>query len=317
MGAYIVKRLLWMIPTFLGAVTLIFFVMRVLPGDIAQLMMGGADTLTDPVALQAMREKLGLNLPLWQQYINWLGGLLRLDLGTSLWTGKSVWYEISVRLPYTLTLGTIAMAFSIVLSIPIGIISALKQDTWIDHGLRSFAILGLSIPNFWLAMLILLVLLNVFKWSPPLEYYTIVSNPGGALQQLLLPALCVGFRQLSVGARMMRSSMLEVLGEDYIRTARAKGLRERIVIYLHGLRNAILPVVTIIGMEVVMVVAGAVIVETIFSIPGVGRLLVDAINNRDVVMVQGVVSVIVAFILVINMLVDLLYGWIDPRVRYD
>lgn len=317
MSRYIVRRLLWSIPTLLGAVTIIFLVMRVLPGDVALTIMGGDTGLTvDPAQLEALRAELGLNVPLYEQYFSWMWQLFRGSLGTSLWTGNSVWYEISIRLPYTGALIVLSVAISMVVAIPVGVYSALKQDTWWDYGLRSFAIAGVAMPSFWLGLLLLMLTINVFGWSPPLDYAPVYRKPLVAIQQLMLPAIALGYRSAGVAARMMRSSMLEVLREDYVRTAWAKGMRERTVIYLHALRNAILPVITIFGMEIITVFSTAVIVETIFNVPGLGRLLVDAINRRDVNMVQGVMAFIVGFVLVVNLVVDMIYAWVDPRIRF-
>jgi len=317
MGAYIVKRLLWAIPTLLGAATLIFLLMRVLPGDVAMMIMGGEDIMvSDPEQLAALREKLGLNVPLYKQYFNWMWGMVRLDFGESLWTKNAVWADIGVRIPYTLTLVVMSITLSMLISIPIGVLSALKQDTWIDYGLRSFAILGLSMPSFWFGMLLLMFTLTVFMWSPPLQYAPIYKNPGIALQQLVLPALALGYRSAAVTARMMRSSMLEVMREDYVRTAWAKGLRERVVIFTHAVRNAVLPVATLFGLEIILLFSTAVVIENIFNIPGLGRLLVDSIHRRDVNMVQGLVTFTVAFVLVVNLVVDLIYAKLDPRIRF-
>jgi len=314
-SAYILRRLLWAIPTLLGAVTIIFLVMRVLPGDVAMVILGGEGDI-DPVQYQVLRTELGLNRPLYEQYFSWMWGFLRLDLGISLWTGEPVWTEIWTRIPYSLTLIALAVTLTVLMAVPIGVLSALKQDTWIDYGLRSFAIAGLSIPGFWFGLLVLLFTVTLFKWSPPLAYAPVYRDPLTALQQLILPAVVLGYRNIAVSSRMMRSSMLEVMREDYVRTARAKGLKDRTVIYIHALRNAVLPVTTVFGLEVIVVFSSAVIVEQIFNIPGIGRLLVEAIIRRDVVTVQGVVALIVVFVLVVNLLVDLIYAWIDPRVRF-
>jgi len=304
------------VPTLIGAVTILFFLMRVMPGDIALLILAEEGGTVDPVQYETIREQMGLNRPLYEQYFSYLWQLARFDLGTSLWTAETVWSEIMVRMPYTMSLVFLTVAVSIMVAIPIGVLSAIHQDSWLDYGLRSLAISGLSIPNFWFCMLLLLILVKAFRWFPPLDYAPIYREPLVALQQLILPALALGYRAASVSARMMRSSMLEVLREDYVRTARAKGLKERIVIYLHALRNAVLPVVTIFGMEFVMLFSGAVIVETIFNIPGIGSLLLDGITNRDLPLVQGVVTFIIVIVLVGNLAVDLIYAWIDPRIRF-
>lgn len=316
MRRYIIRRLLWAIPTFLGAVTIIFLLMKVLPGDIAMLIISAESGAIDPEYLALLREQLGLNVPLYQQYFSWLGGLFHLDLGTSLWTGQPVISEILHRLPYTGSLVILAMFISIITAVPIGVLSAIRQDSWLDYTLRSGIIAGISIPSFWFAMLLLLFVVSVFKYYPPLEYATLFTQPLVSIQQLFMPALTLGIRLAASAARMMRSSMLEVMREDYVRTARAKGLTERVVLYGHALRNAILPVVTIFGMELAFLFGGTVIIETVFNIPGIGLLLINAINMRDIIMVQGIVATLVVIVLVINIMVDVLYAWIDPRIRY-
>ena len=316
MKEYIVRRLLLMVPTIFGAVTLIFLLMNILPGDIAMMILGEDTGQASPEQVARIREQLGLNRPLYVQYFSWLWGIVRLDFGNSLWTGQPVFHEIWIRLPITLTLISFSVLISAALAVPVGILAALRQDSWVDYGLRLFTISGLSIPSFWLGMLVILFLLIVFSWFPPLTYSVIYKDPWTSLQQLFLPALVLGYRQAAVSARMMRSSMLEVLKEDYVRTARAKGLMERTVVYLHALKNASLPVITIFGVEMVILFSGAVIIEKIFNVPGVGTLIVDAMGRRDIPLVQGVVLIIVGFVLIINLIVDLIYSWLDPRIRY-
>lgn len=316
MQAYIVRRLLWAIPTILGAVTILFLVMSVLPGDVAMVILGMETGAVDPVQYEALREELGLNRPLYEQYFSWLWGVSHLDLGTSLWTGRPVLSSITQRLPYTLSIILLASFIIIITSIPVGVLSAVHQDSWLDYTLRSAVIAGISIPNFFLGILILLLAITAFNWSPPLDYATLWDRPWIAIQQLALPAITLGFRAATATSRMVRSTMLEVIGEDYVRTARAKGLSERTVIYIHALRNAILPVVTMFGVEITFMFAGAVVIETVFRIPGIGLLLIHAIQNRDIILVQGIVLIIVVFVLAVNLVMDLLYAWADPRIRY-
>jgi peptide/nickel transport system permease protein len=314
--AYVLKRFLWSIPTLFGAITLVFLLMNVLPGDIAQVILAGEGGRIDPTELAVLREKLGLNVPMWQQYFNWLGGLFQGNLGISLWTGRPVLGEILQRLPYTGSLVIMSIVITVVVAVPVGVISATKQDTWLDYFLRAIVIGGIAIPNFWFGLLLMLFLVVVFRWHAPLGYATLWSDPGAAIQQLIWPAVTLGFRSAASSSRMMRSSMLEVMREDYIRTARAMGLKEQMVIYGHGLRNAILPVVTMFGMEVAYLFSGSVIIETVFNIPGVGLLMIDAINHRDIILVEGIVVVLVAIVLFVNLLTDLVYAWVDPRIRY-
>lgn len=317
MKAYIAKRLLWIIPTLFGAVTIIFILMNILPGDMAQIILASETGRIDPKEYAILRAQLGLDRPLYEQYFSWLFNLLKGDLGTSLWTGRPVIQEILHRLPYTGSLVILSIVLTIITAIPIGVISAIYQDKWPDYVLRVLVIAGIAIPNFWFGLMALLFLVLTFRYHAPLGYATLWGDPAAAIQQLALPAFTLGFRSAASSARMMRSSMLEVLREDYIRTARAKGLTERAVIYIHGLRNAILPVVTMFGMQIAFLFSGTVIIETVFNIPGMGLLILDAINRRDVVLVEGCVVVMVIIVLVVNLLTDLVYAWVDPRIRYS
>lgn len=317
MGRVIVRRLAWGIPTLWGVVTLVFLAIRVLPGDVALMIAGSGDAqVLDPAKVQRLREELGLTLPLQVQYLQWLWGALRFDLGMSLWTRQPVLQEIAFRLPYTLSLLVLSAVLSALLIIPVGVISAVKQDRWPDYALRIFTIVGLSVPNFWLALLVILFLVSVFRYFPPLDYAPVLKEPQVALQQLIFPALVLGYRHSAVCARMMRSCMLEVLREDYVRTARAKGLRESGVLLIHAMRNAMLPVITIFGLQLITLFGGVVIIERIFVIPGLGALLVDAVMRRDIPLVQGTVALTATFVLLINIVVDLSYSWFDPRIRY-
>jgi peptide/nickel transport system permease protein len=298
-------------------VTLLFFLMYVIPGDVAMVMLGEEGGTIDPVQYQLLREKLGLDRPVWEQYTTWIWNAVRGDLGKSYWTGAPVVQEMSIRFPYTFGLMVVAMIFTIILTIPVGVLSALKQDTWVDYGLRGFQIGFMAMPSFWIGILLLGWLAVSFRWHPRIEYATLFTDPLTAMQQYALPGILMGVRSSAGVSRMLRSSMLEALGSDYVRTARAKGLKERTVIYLHTMRNAFLPVVTMLGAEVSMLLGGTVIMESLFNIPGLGTLLISAVNARDIPLVMGVTVYIGTIILGFNLLVDISYGWIDPRVRYE
>jgi peptide/nickel transport system permease protein len=317
MRTYILHRILLMIPTLLGAVTLIFLIMRLLPGDVALYILGSDESSEmNREALQRIRNELGLDQPLIVQYGEWVWKALRFDFGNSYWTRQPVIEELGRRYPMTASLAFFSLILGTLIAIPIGVLSAVRQDTMVDYAARIFSIAGLSIPSFWLAILIILGLVHYFKWLPPLDYAPFWVDPWLNFKQLAFPALVTGYRLSAIGARMTRSSILEVLREDYVRTARAKGVQERLVVLRHALKNALLPVVTIIGIELLVLFGGLVVVETVFTIPGIGRFLVDAITHRDYPSIQALVFVFSAFVLVINLLVDIIYGVLDPRIRY-
>jgi peptide/nickel transport system permease protein len=317
MRTYIIKRLLLIIPTLLGAATLVFLIMRVIPGDVALLIFGGdAAGHIDPKQLAAMRERLGLNDPLWVQFGTWLWGVVRLDFGTSLWTGQPVIQEILIRLPLSLELALFATMVSVIIAIPLGMLAAVRQDTWVDYAVRIFSIGGLAIPSFWLGIMLILVLLIAFRYSPPLSFTPFLKNPAENLSQLIWPALAVGYRYSAVTTRMTRSTLLEVMREDYVRTARAKGLREGVVVAKHALRNAFLPVVTVIGLEFAFLLGGLLVTEQVFNLNGIGKLTVEAVLRRDYTMTQALILLVSAAFILVNFLVDLLYVWLDPRVSY-
>jgi peptide/nickel transport system permease protein len=317
MPIYILRRILLMFPTLLGAVTLIFLLMRLLPGDVALYMLGSSESSeVNVAALQQIREELGLDKPLIAQYGSWLWGAARLDFGNSYWTRQPVIEELKRRYPMTANLAVLSLALGTLIAIPIGVLSAVRQDTLVDYAARVFVIAGLSIPNFWLSILLILGLVHYFSWLPPLDYAPFWVDPWLNMKQLIFPALITGYRLSAVGARMTRSSLLEVLRDDFVRTARAKGLREQIVIFRHALRNALLPVITIIGVEVLVLFGGLVVVETVFTIPGIGRFLVDAILHRDYPSIQALVFVFAVFVVGVNLLVDITYAILDPRIRY-
>jgi peptide/nickel transport system permease protein len=317
MRTYILRRILLMIPTLLGAVTLIFLIMRLLPGDVALYILGSDESSEmNREALQRIRSDLGLDQPLIVQYGEWVWKALRFDFGNSYWTGQPVIEELGRRYPMTATLAFFSLILGTLIAIPIGVLSAVRQDTMVDYAARIFSIAGLSIPSFWLAILVILGLVHYFKWLPPLDYAPFWVDPWLNFRQLAFPALVTGYRLSAIGARMTRSSILEVLREDYVRTARAKGVQERVVVLRHALKNALLPVITIIGIELLVLFGGLVVIETVFTIPGIGRFLVDAITHRDYPSIQALVFVLSVFVLVINLLVDIVYGVLDPRIRY-
>ena len=317
MWQYILKRVLLMIPTLFGAALLVFLIMNIIPGDIALLIIGG-DQGGDinPQELAKLREQLGLDRPFFVQFFSWLWGVMQFDFGTSLWTGAPVMEELAIRFPLTLEIAIAATIVSTLIAIPLGTIAAIRQDTWIDYVVRIISIGGLAIPAFWTGILIILFLVLMFEWSPPLEYVGLTEDPWENMKQLIWPIISVGYRYAAVTTRMTRSTVLEVMREDYIRTAWAKGLQEKVVVIKHTLKNAILPVITIIGTEFAFLIGGLVVTETVFTLNGVGSFLVDAIAHRDIPVVQSLI-ILIAFVFVfVNLVIDLLYAWIDPRISY-
>ena len=318
MRQYTLKRIGLFIPTILLMTILVFFVMRVVPGDPAIALLegdgGGSYTQQD---LENLRAELGTDRNIAAQYVSWLGGIIKGDFGDSYWFKASVMTELGNRMPRTLELAVLAITLSVLFSVPLGIVSAIKPDSWLDLGARTFTIIGIAIPNFLMAILMILLLLAVFNWLPPLGYVELWENPLKNLQQMIFPAIALAIYDMAFIGRVTRSSMMEVLREDYMRTARAKGLAERVVLVRHGLKNAFLPILTISGWQFARLFEGAVIIETIFLIPGVGRILIEAIFHRDFPMIQAVIVVIGTGVLLINLVVDLLYGWLDPRIRYN
>lgn len=321
MGTYIIRRLLGLIPILIGISIIVFLIMRMLPGDVAaMILMGGGEDSTSGASAEAvaeLREQLGLNAPLWKQYLDWMWGIVRLDAGVSLWTQKPVFDEIFSRLPLTLELAVMGLILSLVIAIPVGVISALKQNSWVDYLFRSFSIMGLAIPGFWLATMLILGLTVFFNWTPPLGYVGLTQDPWKNIQQLFLPAIVIGYSNAAVIARMTRSAMLEVLREDYVRTAWAKGLNLRSILSVHALRNAMLPILTLAAIELGHLLSGTVVMETIFTLPGIGRYLIDAIFHRDYPVVQAIILLMGVLFVTLNLLVDILYGVLDPRIRYS
>ncbi|HEX2199207.1 MAG TPA: ABC transporter permease [Burkholderiales bacterium] len=317
MAYYILKRLLAMIPTLLGVAVLIFVLLRVVPGDVveARYLTQGSQFQSQDLMDQE-RRKLGLDQPLWKQFTTWMAGLARLDFGVSMWTGAPITEEIKLRFALSLQLAIMASLLAQLLAIPLGILAAVKQDTWVDYAVRVFSIAGLATPSFWLGIMMILTMLIVFKWVPPMVFTPLWVNPWENLAQLIWPALAVGYRYSAVGTRMMRSAMLEVLREDYIRTARAKGLWLKLILSRHALKNAILPVLTVMSLEFAFLLGGLVVTEQVFNLNGLGMLFVDAISHRDYTLVQALVMLVATFFLLINFFVDIAYAWIDPRIRY-
>jgi peptide/nickel transport system permease protein len=322
MYRYIIKRLLLVIPTLLGAAALVFLLMRLIPGDICVVRLGSGGGTFDERAVQVCHAQLGLDRPMFLQFVDFVWGFFRGDFGISMWSGKPVLTEIAARFPVSLEIAIMAVVVANVIAIPLGTISALKQNSPIDLVIRVFSIAGLATPSFWLGILFILAILNVSQaafgapWMPPIEYVPIWQDPLRNLSMVIFPALTVGYRTSAVTMRMTRSAMLEVLREDYIRTARAKGLVERIIINRHALKNALLPVVTLIGIEAAFLIGGLVVTEQVFNLNGIGRLLVQSIQNQDYTMTQALVMLVVAVFVLTNTVVDLLYAWLDPRIRY-
>jgi len=308
-----------MVPTLFLVTIIVFGVVRIIPGDVVELMvsqMGEEAPMAEELDVEAIRERLGLNVPIHIQYGRWMRALFQGDMGSSLWTGRAVTTSLSERIPVSFELGFFSLVIGILVAIPIGTYSAVRQDTAGDYLGRSVAILALALPNFWVATMIIVFPSIWFGWSPPVEFIPFVKNPVGNLGQFILPACIMGMHMSGGTMRMTRTMMLEVLRQDYIRTAWSKGLRERVIIVRHALKNALIPVVTQIGMRVPILIAGGIIMEQIFCLPGVGNLLIQAIYSRDYPIISGVNLMIASFILIVNLLVDLTYGYLDPRIHY-
>ena len=322
MYRYIVNRVLLVVPTLVGAAALVFVLMRLIPGDICMVRLGSGGASVDPRALAVCHAELGLDRPLVLQFLDFAWGFFRLDFGISMWSGKPVAEEIAARLPISLEIAVMATVVAILIAIPLGTISALWQNSWIDHVVRTVAIAGIATPSFWLGIVSILVVLDVSHalfgaaWMPPIDYVPFWQDPLRNLSMVILPALTVGYRYSAVTMRMTRSAMLEVLREDYIRTARAKGLAEQLIINRHALKNALLPVVTSIGIEFAFLIGGLVVTEQVFNLNGVGRLFVLAVQNQDYTLTQALVMLTVAIFVLVNLAVDLLYAWLDPRIRF-
>jgi peptide/nickel transport system permease protein len=320
MGEYALRRVLLFIPTLLMATVLVFTLFWIVPGDPALTILAGGEGDSGSVSseqLQQLRQALGLNRPIYVQYASWLWDVLRGDLGTSLWYKTPVWDQLKDRFLVTMELAVMAMLLAFCAAVPLGVTSAVKQDTGFDYLSRVFSTIGIALPTFWLGILIVYALATFFQWLPPLGYATVWDDPLLNLQQLIFPALTLAFHDLAFTARVTRSSMLEVMRQEYLRTARAKGLLEILVIGRHALKNALLPVVTVSGYQFARLLGGVIIVESIFVVPGMGTLLIDSIVHRDFIVIQAVVLLIAAVVLILNLVIDLLYGVLDPRIRYQ
>ncbi len=313
---YTINRILFMFPTLIGVAVLVFFMLRIVPGDVVEVKLRGDGGNVSQEMVDMERKRLGLDKPLLYQFGDWMVGLAKLDLGKSMWTERPVIEEIAIRLELSMEVAILATIFAILISVPLGTAAALFRDTWIDYLVRIVTIGGLSIPSFWFGMLIILGLLAFFNWLPPITFTPIYVDPVANLTQLIWPAMAVGYRYCAVTARMIRSSLLEVMSEDYIRTARAKGVVERLVVSRHALRNALLPAITVMGLEFAFLIGGLVVTEQVFNLNGIGQLFVQSVARNDFMLIQGMVMMIAVFYVFINLVVDLLYAVFDPRIRY-
>ena len=310
---YLARRLLVAVPSLLIASAIVFMLPRLIPGDAVQLMLAETSYAKD---IDELRAKLGLDRPFHVQYVEWLGRAARGDLGESLWTRRPVLSELAQRLPVTGELALYATVSALLIALPIGVVAAARQDSLSDYVLRSLAILGLSVPNFWLATLLIVLPAIWWGWRPVTGFVEFRQDPVAHLAQILLPALILGIASGAALMRLTRGMLLEVLRQDYVRTAWAKGLTERAVVIKHGLRNAVIPVITLLGTQLPLILGGTVIIEQIFGLPGVSRFLFDAINQRDYPVIQGVNLLVVSTVVLVNLMVDALYAVLDPRIRY-
>ena len=312
---YVLRRLVALIPVLLGISIVTFALIRLIPGDVVDMILG--TEVAGGERADELRRLFGLDQPLYKQYLLWAGDVVRGDLGHSMRTGKPVLDEILGRLPTTLELAAFSVVFALLIAIPAGIIAALKTGTRTEAGVQTLGLLGLSVPNFWLGTLLILVTSRYLGWFPAATYVSFTADPWRNIQIFILPGIALGAALAAITMRMTRSSLLEVLNREYINTARAKGVAERQVILHHAMKNAMIPVVTVVGIQVGRLLGGAIIIEQVFNLPGIGRLAIDAIQQRDYTMIQGVVLFTTFAFVVINLLVDLLYAFIDPRIRYS
>jgi peptide/nickel transport system permease protein len=316
MQRYIIRRLGYSFVSILGLTLLVFILLRAVPGDVVTILAGAEGAMLTEERMEEVREEFGLNRPLPVQYVAWLGDMAQGDFGSSLFTGRPVLDSFWGRLPVTAQLGLFSLLISVVIAVPIGTISALKQDSVTDQSLRFASVLGLAVPNFWLGTMVVVFGSIWFGYSPPVRYISPLENPFENFMQFVVPAIVLGTALSASLVRMLRSSMLEVMRDDYIRTARAKGLSNYDVVVHHMMKNALIPVITLFGLQVGTVISGTVIIESIFNLPGMGRMLVGAITQRDYPVVQGLILAFGSAIIVVNLITDLMYGVLDPRISY-
>jgi len=329
MRAYAIRRLILIVPTIFIVTVIVFFSVRFIPGDVIDLMvteMAQESGMGSELTAETIRHALGLDEPVHLQYVRWLGvwpqrdggfqGAFQLNFGESLWTGRPVLDDIISRYPISVELGAIAIITAILIALPIGVYSAIRQDTIGDYAGRSFAILAISVPSFWMGTLVVVYPAIWWGWTPPVQYIPFIDNPIENLKQFILPAVIMGMHMAGGTMRMTRTMMLEVLRQDYIRTAWAKGLNERTIIWRHALKNAFIPIITIVGPMILVLIGGSVIMEQIFCLPGLGRLFIEALNKRDYIVISGMNTITATGIVFINLAVDLSYAWLDPRVQY-
>ncbi len=316
MLTYLANRVLMMVPTLFGVAVLVFFLLRVVPGDIVEVKLRGDGGTVSAETLEFERKRMGLDKPLLAQFGDWMAGMATMDFGRSMWTDRPVSEEIGARIELSLQVAIMASIIAVLIAVPLGTLSALFHDTPIDYGIRLFTIAGLAVPSFWLGMLVILSLLSFFNWLPPITYTPLYVDPIANLSQLIWPALAVGYRYAAVVARMVRSSIVEVMKEDYIRTARAKGVYERLVVSRHAMRNAMLPAITVIGLEFAFLIGGLVVTEQVFNLNGIGKLFVQAVSRNDFTLIQTMVMLLSVIFILVNLIIDVLYAALDPRIRY-
>ena len=320
MRAYVIRRLMLMIPTLFLVTVIIFASVRLIPGKALDLMvseMASESTMGRELTIEYLRHQMGMDVPIHVQYARWVGKVFRGDLGTSLWTRRVIVDDITTRIPVTFELGVIALATALLIALPLGVYSAVRQDTRGDYVGRTIAVLCISVPSFWLGTMIMVYPSLWFGWSPPIEYIRLADDPIRNIAQFVLPGFIMGMALSGTTMRMTRTMMLEVLRQDYIRTAWSKGLAERTVVLRHAFKNAFIPIVSMIGLLLPVLIGGSVVMEQIFSLPGMGVYLLDAISKRDYPVISAVNVVLAGFVLVVNLFVDLSYGWLDPRIHYQ